>query len=487
LVLQSQLQAVNAAGSVRQAAALLLLALVVAATLGFNFSGQGGLNWLACGALVAYLVAIADRLNSSSRTFVVLALAASAVLFLLGRDLIAVLFEGGAKACLFASFLGAIGMLRQAAEGSSLVGRVGDQLIRVRPLWRYPLLCGGGQLLSGFLAAGALNILCTAVYRGNGRIGNTQDTGIQQARERRMITALLRGHCMAQSWAPTSLFVVLLLALIPGLQLSQLLPYSAVMALLALGLGWGLDQLGSRRLAVSDVARASLIEFQAERPPLWPLVLPLLLLFSTLCGLTFGLARAFHISFVPALVIAFPLFAMGWTLLQCRGEAAPQRLRQSLGRLWFEGFPGQGNEIALMGNSVFLGVLVARQIDPGAILALIDAGALPPAILVSLCAWSIPLLGLLGVNPTVTVTILASLSDAFAAADIPLLPFAVVILGAWCISAGVSPIAQPVLIVARNIRRHAGVVGPRWNGLYSLVAMLALTLWVLLIFAWRVG
>ncbi|UTW12594.1 hypothetical protein [Marinobacterium rhizophilum] len=477
----SQPQAANAAGPLRQAAALLLLALVVAATLGFNFADQGWLNWLACGALAGYLVVVADRLNGTSRAFVVLALAASAVMVLLGRDLVAVLYEGGAKACLFASFLGAIGMLRQAAEGSSLVARVGDLLIRVRPLWRYPLLCGGGQLLSGFLAAGALNILCTAVYRGNDRIGHSQGAALQQLRQRRMITALLRGHCMAQCWAPTSLFVVLLLALIPELQPSRLLPYSAGMALLALGLGWGLDQLGSRRLAVSAVARSALLEFQADKPPLWPLVLPLLLLFSTLCGLTFGLARWLDINFVQALVIAFPLFAMGWTLLQCPGDAAPQGARQRLGRLWLEGFPGQGNEIALMGSSVFLGVLVARQIDPGAILALIDAGGLAPAILVSLCAWSIPLLGLLGVNPTVSVTILASLSDALVTAGIPLLPFAVTILGAWCISAGVSPIAQPVLIVARSIRRHAGVVGPRWNGLYSLVAMLALTLWVWLV------
>lgn len=479
----SRSQAVHGASASRQpAAAVLLLALVVVATLGFNMFGAGWLNWLAGGALAAYLVAIADRLSRTSRAFVVLALAGIVILAVLGRDLMVVLFEGGAKACVFASFLGAVGMLRQAAEGSCLVGRIGALLIRVRPLWRYPLLCGGGQLLSGFLAAGALNILCTAVYRGNGDLDTSRDTGVRQIRERRMISALLRGHCMAQCWAPTSLFVALLLALMPGLELDRLLPYSGCMALLALGLGWGLDQLGSRRLVPSDASRAALTGIQADTPPLWPLVLPLLLLFMVLCGLTFGVARAFHINFVLSVVIAFPAVALGWTLLQKGGKYGSLNAQQGLRGLWFEGFAGQGNEICLMGCSVFIGVLVARQVDPGMVVALIEAGTLAPAVLVSLCVWSIPLLSLLGVNPMVTVTILASLSDAFAVADIPVLPFGVAILGAWCISAGVSPIAQPVLIVARNIRRHAGLVGPRWNGLYSLVVLLALTLWVLLVF-----
>lgn len=471
-------------GPLRRTAAVLLLVMVVTATLGFKFSAQAWLNWLACGALAGYLVLIADRLNPTSRTFMILALGGIVLLAVRGRDIATVVFEGGAQACLFASFLGAIGMLRQAAESSRLVGQAGDLLIRVRPFWRYPLLCGGGQLLSGVLAAGALNILCTAVHRGNTSACDDQDPGVQQLRERRMITALLRGHCMAQCWAPTSIFVALLLALIPGLQLSQLLPYSAAMALLALGLGWGLDLLSSRRIVISNTARAALLQLQTAKPPLLPLVMPLLLLFSTLCGLIFGLVQALHCNFVVAVVIAFPLFAMAWMLLQQFDEdALPGASRQGLIRLWVEGFPGQGNEICLMGSSVFIGVLVAAQIDPGMITALIDEGALPPAILVSLCVWSIPLLGLLGVNPMVSVTILASLSDAFVAADIPLLPFAVAILGAWCISAGFSPIAQPVLIVARNISRHASHVGMRWNGCYSLVAMLTLTLWLALVFA----
>lgn len=78
----------------------------------------------------------------------------------------------------------------------------------------------------------------------------------------------------------------------------------------------------------------------------------------------------------------------------------------------------------------------------------------------------------------VTVTIVASLWTYVVEAHFPVIAFAVAVLGAWCVTAGLSPFAQPVLIVSRNIMRGPAQVGFAWNGLYSLAVML-LTLWMI--------
>ncbi|UTW12420.1 hypothetical protein [Marinobacterium rhizophilum] len=466
--------------SIRQSAAALALFIVVAGTVGFEFYQQRAFMLLASGALVVYFVTSLTRLNRDLRVLLLGVLLGVAAMRLLGLDIDAALFEGAARACLFASFLAALGMLRHAAQGSSLIGKVGDIVGGVKPSWRYLLLNGGGQFLSALLAAGALNILSTAVHRGNQGDTAVQRPDMRLLRERRMITAVLRGHCMAQSWAPTSMFVALMLAMVPGLQWRLLLPYCAAMALLSLLLGWVLDQLlCSRHRPVASPVDAPMQPMSAGKVALFPLLAPLLVLFSVLCGLTFGLVLWLDVRFVIAVVIGFPLFSIAWSLLQQRDlPSCPAGLAEAFRSQLFDGFSSQYNEIGLMGSSVFIGVLVASRISPEQIDAVLATGIFSPVGLVIAAAWSIPVLGLLGVNPMVTVTIVAGLSNYIVQVHFPVVVFAVALLGAWCVTAGLSPFAQPVLIVSRNIMRGPGQVGFAWNGLYSLAVMLILTLWV---------
>ena len=74
----------------------------------------------------------------------------------------------------------------------------------------------------------------------------------------------------------------------------------------------------------------------------------------------------------------------------------------------FDGFASQHNETALMGCSVFIGALVASQVSPAQIEALMATGLFSPVGLVIAAVWSIPLLSLVAINPMVTVTIVAS-------------------------------------------------------------------------------
>ncbi len=119
------------------------------------------------------------------------------------------------------------------------------------------------------------------------------------------------------------------------------------------------------------------------------MLLPLLLLFSILCSLTFGLVLLLELRFVIAVVIGFPLFSLGWGLVQPRCATQTSGLARLGGTLrshMLDGFPGQYNEICLISTSVLIGALLASQISPQQIDSLIATGYFSPAGLVVVAA-----------------------------------------------------------------------------------------------------
>ena len=99
------------------------------------------------------------------------------------------------------------------------------------------------------------------------------------------------------------------------------------------------------------------------------------------------------------------------------------------------------------------------------------------AILVSL-VWLIPLAGLIGMNPILAVSLMAPLLPHAAAMDVAPAAIIVALTGGWAISGAVSPFTATTLIMASIGNVSAWTVGLKWNGVYVVVCVIALSIWV---------
>jgi len=84
-------------------------------------------------------------------------------------------------------------------------------------------------------------------------------------------------------------------------------------------------------------------------------------------------------------------------------------------------------------------------------------------------------------NPILAVTILGSLMPDLDALDVPGIAIAVGITGGWALTGGSSPFTATSVLIGRIANVSPLDVGVRWNGLYTLVAAMLLSLYVTLL------
>ena len=170
-----------------------LLALVTLATLGHLITGSLTLQGVGVLALAIYLMSLRGQLSRMA-----LGLLAVAALF----TLLAVwhadapgilLFEAAGRFAFFATFLVALSLLRLPAYRSRLVRRCGESMLLQPPGRRYPIFSAGSALFGIILNIGVLNLFAGMIEKSNTLQAAQGRAWVQNARQRRMMLALLSG------------------------------------------------------------------------------------------------------------------------------------------------------------------------------------------------------------------------------------------------------------------------------------------------------
>jgi hypothetical protein len=420
------------------------------------------------GALVLYVLAEWPRLPRANQWLVLAATATAGLLPILVSQPLPVLKQAFDRAAYYATFMTALAFLREAASTSPLVRRCGYLIINQPPAQRYATLSTGSLLFGIILNIGAINLLGIMTNRSNTLRAAGGNSEIQQARRRRMTLAMLRGFATTPLASPFSITLIVVLSSIPGLRWYDVLPLGLGVGVLLLAFGWWLD----RRTAPRHLA--PLVPPLDQRRGLKPLAQFAALVFS-IVGAAFALELILEITLILAILLSAPPIGLGWMAAQRRRHGPLRAVRYASARLRRRSvflFPSLRAEVSVLGGAGFLGVLLAAMLPPQVISDALAALHLTGPV-VTVAMLIVVLTGShIGLNPIVTVTLLASaVPDPQALGVAPRL-LGVAFMAAWALAVGSSPMTASVLVLSRLADVSATTLGYRWNGPYTLAALI---------------
>ncbi|XCC95065.1 hypothetical protein PVT71_01290 [Salipiger sp. H15] len=429
----------------------------------------GALDWLVVPAVTLLVGVLTLQVAAGRRLFVVAAVLLGLALVWRVEDWQTVLVKAFQSAAFIAAFFAALATLRSAAQQADSIRAAGNFLALQPPGRRYLALTLGGQAFSLLLNYGAIALLgslATAAAK------DEPDAEIRSHRTRRMLLAIQRGFVASLPWSPMSFSVAITTALIPGTSWgSVVLPALGTSALITLT-GWALDTIFKPRLSQPVAPRAA-------PDGSWALMAPLLVLLGLLGVSVLVLQSLTGLRIIAIVLLIVPLMATVWVLMQARDGGAP--LRERAAGFAFRELPSYRGEVTLLMMAGFIGTVGAPLLAPLVKASGFHPEDLPPALVLVGLVWIIPLLGQLGMNPILAVTLIAPLVPPAELLGVTPEVVVVAITAGWALGGISSPFTATTLLIGSFGNVSARHVGLRWNGSYMLALLLLLPAWVLVL------
>ena len=436
-----------------------LLAANLALVLLSGFGIWPALSDLSGGIALVTTVLLLPGTPVSRKVFAALCLAVFAAATLRAPDWSRLTLDALARAGHVAAFFTAISVLRVAALTSPAFRVAGEYLASRSAGNRYLALTLGSHAIALILNYGTILLLSTLVSRPDDRS--------QRESAMRGHLAIHRGVASTLTWAPVSLSVAISLTLVPGAHWPDILLPGMVSAAIVMGTGFVLDTVTRSR--TGD-------ERTQDGPPLSAVlpatVVPLLFALSVL-----AVVLGAGVGPVVAVVAIAPVFAVLWLRLQKAGDPSGFRTSDRLGQFFFADLPGYNSELVLLTTATFLGVLgsgLALQTQAAAGFSLPFDGRM---VLVG-SMWLVVAAGILGVNPLLSVSLLAPWIVGAIGAEVSPGAIVTALTAGWMLCAISSPLTATTVLVGRLTGESALRIGFVHNGILTLVAGLLLSVWV---------
>ncbi|GAB3670916.1 hypothetical protein [Salinisphaera aquimarina] len=462
------------------------LPLCMIATLAHIIGHIDAAIWPARLALVAYLISQWRLQTPLARSLLLVGLILAAAIALLHDDAGELLGHALDRFCFFATFVSALGMLRVAALHSRLIRQAGQALIKQRPSQRYPILAAGTGMLGVIINIGVLSLFGALIKRSNTLRAAGGHAYIRDTRERRMMLAMLRGFALVPLASPLSITVAVILSNMTYLTWLDLAPAALPTAAIVFCLGWLFDWLqrpAPSGLSMPETEPASLASFGH-----------FILLAGAITLSVFAVSALLDLTLPVAVLLACPLSSFTWLALQRRrlgGGTGARRAATLFIRHSRLIFGANRVEIAVLGGSGFLGALITPLIDADRLSAiLLHSGLHGPAAAVA-AMLVVVVLAQAGLNPIVSATLLLGVLPDPTSIGLHPVVLAVALMSAWALAMLSSPFTAVMLILSALTGRSVYTITWRWNGLFFLLCVATLCVWVfvlsgLLSGQWRV-
>jgi hypothetical protein len=210
----------------------------------------------------------------------------------------------------------------------------------------------------------------------------------------------------------------------------------------------------------------------------WASVIPLLVLLAILVVSVSVLHFATGIRAVGVVIVVVPLIAVVWTGIQARDSRPLATIGRSAASYLGRDLPGYRGELVLLMMAGFIGTLGGILMVPLLASSGVNLAAIPAlAILVAL-VWIIPLTGQIGMNPILTVSMIAPILPGAASIGVSPADIVVAITAGWALSGASSPYTATTLLIGSFGGVSAIHVGVIWNGAYTLLCGVLLSAWV---------
>lgn len=406
---------------------------------------------------LALVLAVMPRFGVREWFLLGLALALSAGLWSRGDGTEVVrALESGAY---FAAFILLMMLLREAALTSASVLAVGRWMTLQPPGRRFVATWIGGHVAGVLMNFGAVSLLAPLVQRGvrAGPMETEEDRRRALIRERRQLSALIRGFSWVIAWAPTTLTQVIIFANVPGLHAGKAILMGLALSAIMLVVGWSEDRWrwGRPRIAAGGAGpfprRAGL---------------DLVFVYALLIGGAWTVQHAVGTGLPQALMTTAPLMLVGWLACQADVEVGP-RLRQ----IALTAIPRMARDAMTLGTAGFIGIAAASLAPVEAIARWTEAAHIPAWLLVAGLPAMIVLAGQVALSPMMMVVFLAGVISA-----LPVLPaepevIAIALGAGWALSMTAAPNASGAILISGATGIPATTMTWAWNGVYSLTAL----------------
>lgn len=407
----------------------------------------------------------------------VCALLAALALFL-DRPIMQMAREALSRSAYLASFILLMALLREGAMTSPAVLEVGKFLTLQPAKRRFATVFGGAHFFSVLINLGSLSLLAPIIQRGvrGDRPGDAPLNEIDQVRERRQLTAALRGFSWFLVWAPTAVTQAVMPTLMSGIQAGRLILTGLCLALVMFAVSWLEDTLGWR-------AFRKKLQSQGRLPAITARAFPkraarnLALVCAALFTLTLICFFNASVTIVSAVMLAAPIIVGGWIYLQ---QSAARHADKRAGafrqynEISFITLPGYIREAVFIGCAGFIGTMAAKLVPAGEVAHLLSLATMPGWIFLTALTLSVLTFGQIGMSPITSAVFLGSL-----VAELPVLPSDIT-LAALAIAAGTAvcstgaPYAAGPVLLARVTGHTPQTLTWKWNGRYSVIVMLVL-------------
>lgn len=393
-------------------------------------------------------------------------------------DLGETLLRGLERASFLAAFILLMGLLREGGITSPAVRDCGAYITQQPPRRRFLAVFLGGHFFSVLINLGALSLLAPIIQRGvrGGTPAGEPLDEIQRVRERRQLTALLRGFAWFLIWAPTAVTQAVLPTLLPGIEPARLLATGLVVAAVMLLVSWAEDTLRWWPLRRRLRSSGRLPERVAQAFP-GQAFLRLGLVSALLLGLTLAFSTLAGVSLVTGVMLAAPLVLIIWVFTQQQGEQPRGKIGATLSRLGevtVHGLPTFLREAVSLAAAGFIGTLAARLVPADQFATALSIGQMPGWLFLSCLSAFIWLGGQVALSPITTAVFLGSLVADLGSLPVSPTHAALAIAAGTAICTTGAPFASGTLMLSRASGYSGVELAWKWNLPYTGVTMVVL-------------
>lgn len=375
-----------------------------------------------------------------------------------------------AQASFLMAFLLLLALLHETAMTSPTISECGHFLTKQPPKQRYLAIFSGTNLMAVLFNLGIVSLLTPLIKKGVR--DEITEPAIAALRERRQLTALLRGFSWGVVWSPTAMAPLAVMELIDGISRELWTAYGLVCTAAILCVGWLEDIWRFRKIQRSPTA--------ARNQPAFPkaAILRFLLVLFSLFTITIAVSVWADDTIVFGLLVACPVIMLGWLTAQNWGKGQARfsaAAKQAIHICHLE-LPHNGRIIFALSASGYIGRLSAEMVPIDIVANLIERYAMPDYLFLTMMAFIMVPMSYLGVSPIMMAVFFGSILGA-----LPVLPVdptlaALAISSGWALSMTTSPFATVVLMVSNLSEARPLQLSIGWNTSFSALALVTLSM-----------
>ena len=447
---------------------LIMVSVIVSEWLGFKSS-----YLIASMAIVFYLFVSLNNLTISRKIFIILGIFLILLSFYYTEEALVLITDSLIKSSFVVAFFLSLQCLRKAAASSPGMERCGKFLAEQKTNIRYLSLTFGGHIFGVLLSFGSISLLGSLAEKGSQQ---ELDPELRKIKRKSMLIAVQRGFIAMTCWSPLTYSIAITTSIIPGSSWNGAAFSCVISALILIFLGWIIDSRNNGKNKKQIL----------ENPPLqrdsWVAVLPLFFIFTSLLGIIFLMQNITNLNAVPVVMLVVPLYSLIWISIQNSGSS--KKIYYGTKRKVLEYVKDDINdyksELVILIMAAFIGIMASSLINILASDKLSFLESLSPILILVSIVWIMPLFGQIGMNPILSVYLIGPLIPNADILGISPNSIILALTAGWALSGISSPYTASTLLIAKLGKVSPLHAGLNWNGWFTIIGGLLLSIWIII-------